>query len=364
MVNLDRTKLCWDLMWAGPGLALQITCWITAFLVFRYVLPQYWIPPPLAALTVCWLVGAITSHCRLVRTIVAYASCMFIAGSDPAVSRCWHELRQCPDASGFLSKFRSLKDHIRMSFLQGLVECIALWSLIMTSVIWLVLRWVPPELTETEKVELGALIGTVVLAFVAHATLPDTLKSDVVKSVSFVWTLVIVLVIFGMLTLFGELSKLQSTVDAWSEKLLHVDEFPIHVLVAMLAAGLLFLYDVVALMEITREHSRARSILASREGRDQRTIEECEKSVKNIPPREELFEMCLLVDAPLLLSLVGVIVYWVLRKVQLGQTADGFLAGAIMMQFVIWALLFVLVKKRMARRSSQPTAREANGAAG
>ena len=73
--------------------------------------------------------------------------------------------------------------------------------------------------------------------------------------------------------------------------------------------------------------------------------------------RDELLQMCVIVDVPMVVSLLVAAGYWQMRHGHLEKgEPKGLLTGAVVMQFVVSSLVFAIVKERLVAGRRLPEA--------
>lgn len=235
---------------------------------------------------------------------------VFYAGLQYEVSHC-QRLRDAINAhpDHFVAEFKKLKlqQPIKGKWARRFR---ALRTLFWLSGVLLFVESFPYRLTslgplpEPHRIELAAVLDTLVLVGFAHAHMEEEeMEKKALKGLG------LPLMAIGIVGLFAIIMLLVPS----SRK---TDVSHVTALVAI--GGLQFLYDRLAW-----------------------------NGSKRAGTGQEHLEMCWLVDLPNCIASAAVFLYWGLGKMfaKIPSMSEGFLAGAILMQFVVSVLLFVIVKE-------------------
>ena len=224
----------------------------------------------------------------------------------------------------YMERLDKLLDLASGGLIAGIIRGVTL-VLVLGSVMGIVVVWCH-GLPELDRLELGALAGMAILACLAHSRLSG-LNEKALKRLGFCLATILLLIVAAALPLIPGIWKV------FARPFGRLAPELIHSITIALVALMLFVYDVTALRGLRSDAKRRPD------------------------HRDELLQMCVIVDVPMVVSLLVAAGYWQMRHGHLEKgEPKGLLTGAVVMQFVVSSLVFAIVKERLVAGRRLPEA--------
>ena len=297
----------------GVALIATIVWWFSGSMVFA--LP--------AALGCAALICDVLIRRRAIGSLFAKYVILLCAGKhekECAQLRvaCSARTRSSDDLGDFMRSFDIVLDLASVGLWAGIIRGVTLVVVLTSLMAYVVVSC--EGLPDLDRLELGALAGMAVLVLWAHCRL-ERQTERALKHLGLILVAIWTMILLAALPLIPPLWNVVANSFAFARP-----EW-VHAIAVSLVSILLLVYDLRAL----------RGMQKGAEGSGDR--------------RSELLQMCVIVDVPMVLSLIAAVSYWRWRSAVLEQgEAKGVLSGAIVMQFVVSSLLFVIVKEGMVSK--------------
>ena len=228
-----------------------------------------------------------------------------------------------PDSHSFCGMFRTVWKETSNTFVASSIRAVEELVLFAIPLIFVII-WAPMLSSDSRThaqlalLDIGALAGNLFVVMATHHRLPEQ-PFPYVKHLGYVLSLLIVCIIFSGVIIYVSESRIAFT---------RISPMGWHAVGVLVVSVLLFYYDLLALRGV-------RSLTTS-----------------NGDGEAELFETCVIVDLPVVVSLGFVVAYWFRKHDELRETCNALLTGALVLQFMISAVQFVLVKERIVSKMS------------
>jgi hypothetical protein len=308
-------RFCWRVMWLPEHVLLQVIVFFVCLGLHLEFLSSLAV-----SFGAAWAIGAIGADFPLGRDWLQ--RCIHCSGQESLRQELRERCGNGCSTDDFISSFNRLSSIAQkgmvLSLLRAGMSFIALVIPVMAFGLGGLDRYVPIPWISTQpaRFEMGALMGTFLLILIAHLTLPRATRTSPILFTCAV-VAVILAAVYIVVSAAGYIVVPSLGLDPEMAAAGHA--------LAVLAASVFWLlYDVHALYSL-------------KSGSDQKGI-------------REMLKMCLLVDLPVAFSFACLFAFWLLAGDTMGakEEAQGFVGGAIVMQFLVSAALFFLVKYRVA----------------